>query len=71
MNTIDKMIEITGVKNDAALGKLLGTSPPVISKVRNGVLPFGAMMLLRLHEETGHPTKVLREALGVSLRGLK
>lgn len=71
MNIVEKMLVITGAKNDAELARILGDTPPVISKVRSGRLPFGAMMLLRLHELTGKSTKELRSTLGVSLRGLK
>jgi len=70
-NVIDIAAEITGAKNDAALGKMLGIHPPVISKYRNGVLPVGAMFVIKMHELTGIPTRGIRATLGVKIRGLQ
>lgn len=50
-------------KNDAALAKAIGISTPAISKTRNGRLPVGAGMLIRLHEETGIPIRELKAYL--------
>lgn len=50
-------------KNDAALSRAIGVSTPTISKTRNGRLPIGAGMLIRLHEETGIPIRKLKAYL--------
>ena len=52
------------LKNDAALCRLLGVQPPLISKIRRRRLPVGAAMLLRMHEETGLSVKELRALMG-------
>lgn len=51
-NLLDHVIEKLNLKNDAALGKVIQTSPPVLSKLRNAHLPLGATMLIKLHEAT-------------------
>lgn len=50
-------------KSDAALCKATGISASAISKARNGLLPVGAGMLIRLHEETGIPIRELKAFL--------
>lgn len=50
---LDLVIETMGLRSDAALGRLLDVAPPVISKVRHGVLPIGQGMLIRCHERAG------------------
>lgn len=61
---IDAMIQRLQVKNDAKLCALLGVSPPVISKVRNGKLPVGASLLIRMHEVSNLTIKELRDLMG-------
>lgn len=51
------------IKNDAHLSRELQVAPPVVSKIRNGTLPIGANMILRLHERFGLPVKKIRAAL--------
>ncbi len=51
-------------KNDAALARMLGLSPPVISKVRHQQIPVGASVLIRLHEVTGMSIAHLRALMG-------
>lgn len=51
------------LKNDAALCRLLGVNPPVISKIRHGKLSIGPLMLLRLHDQTGLSIAQLRSWL--------
>lgn len=43
---------VRGLKNDAQLSRVLGVAPPVISKIRMGVLKVGASMVVRILEET-------------------
>ena len=52
------------LKNDAALSRFLQVAPPVISKIRHGLLPVGASMLLNLHEKTNISIKELKYLLG-------
>jgi hypothetical protein len=51
------------LKNDAALSRALDFAPPVVSKVRNGVLPVGPGFLLRAHEVLNVPVADMRQAL--------
>lgn len=46
-------IERMGLKNDAALSRLLGIGTPVISNMRNGRLHPGATLVLRIHRKIG------------------
>ena len=50
---LDHAIELLGLKNDAALSRILEVAPPVISKIRHGLLPIGPTIMIRLHETTG------------------
>lgn len=61
---LDAMINRLKLKNDAALCRLLGISPPMLSKIRHGRLPVGASILIRLHEETGLHVRELRDMMG-------
>lgn len=62
---LDICMERLGVKTDAALCKILGVAPPVISKVRHKVLMVGNSLLLALHDETGLSADELRELMGI------
>ncbi|HYD63540.1 MAG TPA: hypothetical protein VEC35_24510 [Noviherbaspirillum sp.] len=57
---IDSLLSILRLKNDAALARLLATSPSNISKVRRGYHPVTASFLLQVHEVTGINFRVLR-----------
>ncbi|MDP9109817.1 MAG: hypothetical protein M3N23_12220 [Pseudomonadota bacterium] len=61
---LDAIIGLKNLKNDAALCRLLGVAPPMISKIRHGRLPIGASLLIRMHEETDLTIKALRELMG-------
>jgi len=50
---LDLAITTIGLKNDAALSRVLGVSPIIISKLRHGKSYIGPSMLIRLHEQTG------------------
>ena len=63
---INKLLEVTGCKNDAALCAVLGIQAPTISKIRSQVLYPGSTLLLNMHEESGISIKELKE-----LRGLR
>lgn len=42
-----------GIKNDAALSRLLGVSPCQISDIRNGKIKVGPKLMLTIYEEVG------------------
>ena len=57
---LDAVIEKMHLKNDAALARILGVTPPTISKLRYGRIPMRASMLIRIHEATDIPMRELR-----------
>ena len=61
---LDTIIERMKLKNDAALSRLLEVAPPLISKIRNGRMPVGASLLIRMHEETNISIRELRDLMG-------
>lgn len=60
---LDFVIDILGLRNDAALARALGVPPPVISKLRHRTLPLGATIMLRIHEETEVKIRELKSYL--------
>jgi hypothetical protein len=48
------------LRNDAHLSEFLGCAPPVVSKIRNGKVPIGNPLLVRIHEEMAIPVRELR-----------
>lgn len=60
---LDAVIAKIGLKNDAALSRILEVAPPVISKLRHGVLQVGANILIRMHEESGMSIRELKAYL--------
>lgn len=60
---LDAVIDKLGLKNDAALCRVIEVPPPVVSKLRHGRLPIGPSLLIRLHEETGWSTRKLKSFL--------
>ena len=61
---LNAVIGALHLKNDAALSRLLGVAPPVLSKIRHGRLPVGPSLLIRLHEVTAISIKELRGMMG-------
>ena len=61
---IDALVEKLGLKNDAALCRVLCIQPPLISKIRHRHLPIGATLLLHIHELTNLSIGELREMMG-------
>lgn len=61
---IDQLATRLKAKNDAALCRQLGISPPLISKIRHKRLPIGASLLIRAHEVTGLAIGELRTLMG-------
>ena len=60
---LDTLIVKLQLKNDAALSRILGVSPPVISKIRHRKLAVGASMLLYMHEASGLSLRELRKLM--------
>lgn len=63
----DKMIAFLQLKNDAALSREMVCAPPVISKMRHGHLPIGAVYIIRIHELTAWPIKDIKQQLGMPI----
>lgn len=61
---LDVLLENHRLKNDAALARMLGVAPPVISKIRHRRLPVGASLLIRMHEVSGLNITDLRFLMG-------
>lgn len=61
---LDFLIDKLGLKNDAALCRVLEVAPPVISKIRHMRLPVGASMLIRMHEVSDMSIRELRDVMG-------
>lgn len=47
---LDAVLSKLHLKNDAAMARALGVTPPVLSKVRHRRLPVGAGLILQIHE---------------------
>lgn len=60
----DVLLTRTNTRNDAALSRMLGVSPTIISKVRHHRLPVGATLLIRAQEITGMSVRELRKVMG-------
>ncbi|MDB5937492.1 MAG: hypothetical protein JWQ01_4836 [Massilia sp.] len=52
---LDEIRLTNGLRSDAALAKALKTAAPVISKLRSGKLPLGAVLIIRIHLLTDIP----------------
>lgn len=64
---LDKLTEKLGLKNDAALARVMQVAPPVISKLRHGRFPFGSGYIIRAHELTNEEWSIaqIKEWLGL------
>lgn len=60
---LDEVIEFMRLKNDAALCRQIDIMPPVISKLRHGVLPFGPIYIIKIHELTDWSIADIKAAL--------
>lgn len=57
---LDRLKSTLELKNDAALARKFDVAPPVISKIRHGVLPVGDSFLVKSHEIGGMTFAELR-----------
>jgi hypothetical protein len=63
---LDYLKEKRLVKNDRDLARVLDVNPPLLSKIRNGHLKFGAWMILAVHEEFDIPIKEIKALLATA-----
>jgi hypothetical protein len=63
---LDYLKEKKLVKNDRDLARVLDVNPPLLSKIRNGHLKFGAWMILAVHEEFDIPIKEIKALLATA-----
>jgi hypothetical protein len=61
---LDAVKQNLGLKNDAALCRVLEIDPPVISKVRHHRTPVSAALLIALHEASEISIRDLRYLMG-------
>lgn len=61
---LDAMIARLKLKNDLALARLLGMTPPSLSKIRNGQVSVSSNVLVRMHEVSDIPIRDLRALAG-------
>lgn len=62
-NLLNALIEKLGLKNDAALARLLEVVPPILSKISHRHLPVSAALLIRMHEVSNLPIRELRDLM--------
>jgi hypothetical protein len=61
---LDQLISHMGLRNDAALSRMLELSAPTISKIRRRALPVSATVLVQMHEVSGLTIRDLRALMG-------
>nr|WP_315218240.1 hypothetical protein [uncultured Duganella sp.] len=61
---LDALLARLGLKNDAALSRLLGVEAPTISKIRHHRVRVGPAILLRMHEVSDLSIEELRSLMG-------
>jgi hypothetical protein len=62
---LDFLIHRKELKNDAGLSRALKVATPVISKIRNKRLAIGDSMLVKMHDLTDLPIKIIRFHMGI------
>ena len=65
--TVEKLIDTVKqtlkIHTDAELCKVLGITPPVLSKMRAGAVGVGPAYLVRMHEATGMTTTEMKKLI--------
>lgn len=61
---LDLLLLRLGLKNDAALSRVLDVARPVLTGIRLGTLGIGAWLLIRISEVTGLSIADLRRMMG-------
>lgn len=64
---LDEFAEHFNLKNDAAISRMMGEAPPVISKWNTGRLAMGATAIIRIHELTGWSTTQIKQRLNLPI----
>lgn len=62
---LDLLISKLGLKNDAALCRVLDIKPPMISKIRAKKLAINGDLLLRIYDVTGYTVDQCRAVAGI------
>lgn len=60
---LDSVLAYMGLKNDAALARVLSVAPPILSKLRHHKNRVSAAFLLKLYDATGLSITTLRTLL--------
>lgn len=60
----ERLCNRLGVRSYSALGRVIGLSPSVVSKVRNRRLAISSEILLKIHDATDIPVRELRRWMG-------
>lgn len=60
----ERLCKRLGVRSYSALGRAIGLSPSVVSKVRNRRLAISSEILLKIHDATDIPVRELRRWMG-------
>ena len=61
---LDVLLRQLGLKNDAALSRMLGVARPVLTGIRCGTVAVGAWLLVRISEVSGLSIADLRRLMG-------
>lgn len=62
---LDAVIKKLQLRNDAGLCRALEMETTTISKMRNGKVPIGSVILIRMHEVTDLPISELKAFAGI------
>ncbi len=57
---LDAMQSELNLKNDAAIARLMGWEPPVVSKLRHRYVPLSAERILQIYDKTGWSIEKIR-----------
>jgi transcriptional regulator with XRE-family HTH domain len=61
---LERLCERLGARSLSALGRVVGLSPSVLSKVRRRRLAISSEILLKIHDATDIPVRELRRWMG-------
>ena len=61
---LDRLCQKLGARSLSALGRVVGLSPSVLSKVKRRRLAVSSEILLKIHEATDIPVRELRRWMG-------
>lgn len=61
---LDRLCQKLGARSLSALGRVVGLSPSVLSKVKRRRLAVSSEILLKIHDATDIPVRELRQWMG-------